>query len=74
MHKVRGIFSQKLVLIQPAQPKGACRPQGIFPEVFSQVREAMDRGSDFCCSGQVRIVLPLLPPFFFFFNTFLGHF
>ena len=59
MHKVRGIFSQKLVLIQPAQPKGACRPQGIFPEVFGQVREAMDRGSDFCCSGQVRIVLPL---------------
>jgi hypothetical protein len=77
MHKVRGIYSQKLVLMQLAQPKGPCRPQGIFPGVFSQVREAMVRGSDFCCSGQVRIVLSLLPPllgrflfYFIFSNSF----
>ena len=71
MHKLRGVNSQQLVLMQPAQPKGACGPQEILPEACSQVRAVMDRGSIVCCSGQVKI---LLSPLLFFDGLFLFYF
>ena len=57
MHKVRGVNSQQLVLVQPALTQGGCRPREILPEAFRRVGEAMNRGSEIFCLGQVNTLM-----------------